>query len=665
MEVALDEMKTGPYLNNWVFLHFINRELGLGVGSERLSEGHALEAIRLASLVLGTNLFCNVSQIHEHISGNESLITELIFLSSIGRFHPHSDYGSYNEFLESRQGMYFHDAERYPFFFKDPPKILKKLPHFATGKSASATSYIENGLRDWIDDHDKTPLTGMLTLEDASLLRRYDRSLSDILNGRDSRAMTFSLFAEDVDTKEPERFEGALRRGLSSLYVNSYRKNAASMTLSGLPGFSYFDLPEPAVGANIEFMRTVAASTGVSGFLSRKKNFGQKHREQIESTDASYHFRTAYAQLSHCFDELQRHRFDTKAMPLSLFEIRSTVANHFRRLAPIYLTDDFTSILCRAADGLEKLTSQYRGAVYGSRRGFEQNQDMNATTIQHSGRSLVVESNVSDVIGVSNISVGESLMSDLETVVFATANLRESQAVVDYLDQVSQQLGSEVTTHLNETLPYQEGRLPGKVSERRAIVVRADDTGPQEATDLLRRILDKFTPKYIFFVGCAALLDEKQEPDGNMVFVARRAIDVDKREKTDSGVLYDMEQATGDLRILRNIDALNTARRFEPLNVITNRYFLSGSAFLRSRKSAARKSYVEDFPQDAVVLEMESFAVIKAVQARRNEGLNVAVSIIKGISDSGDEGAQIGKNEAQRVATTNAMTVADKLLRAL
>ena len=123
-----------------------------------------------------------------------------------------------------------------------------------------------------------------------------------------------------------------------------------------------------------------------------------------------------------------------------------------------------------------------------------------------------------------------------------------------------------------------------------------------------------------------------------------------------------MDNAPGDARILRNLNTIMDAGYLSSLKVVTNRDFLSGSAFENNPESAARKAYVSKFPRDAVVLEMESYAVLKAVQSRRLEGQDLAVSVIKGISDFGDGNAQIGKDEAQIRATKNAMQVVCKLL---
>ena len=261
--------------------------------------------------------------------------------------------------------------------------------------------------------------------------------------------------------------------------------------------------------------------------------------------------------------------------------------------------------------------------------------------------------------------IGNVRMTDLETVVIATANRREAQGVLGELRKRSKALGFEVTMRERGILPHHEGRLLGRAGPRRAVVVRADETGPLDAAGLLRRIVDSFERSYIFYIGCAALLNEKERAEPNTVFVAPSAIDVDKREERDDGPSYDMDHAAGDIRVVRMANTLVDGGHFSPLKVITNRKFLSGSAFVKGRESKVRRQFVSDFPRDATVVEMEAYAVFKTARHLRDEGLDVSVSIIKGISDVADERAQDNKTNAQMRAARNAMRVACILLECL
>ena len=119
--------------------------------------------------------------------------------------------------------------------------------------------------------------------------------------------------------------------------------------------------------------------------------------------------------------------------------------------------------------------------------------------------------------GILTDSIEENLtkrlsLSEMNTVVIATANEREAQAVIGELRKRSEALGYPLTTELDDVLPFNGGKLKGRNRLHKTIVVRADDTGPLDATELLRRIVENLAAKYIFFVGCAAFIDENKTP---------------------------------------------------------------------------------------------------------------------------------------------------------
>ncbi len=251
----------------------------------------------------------------------------------------------------------------------------------------------------------------------------------------------------------------------------------------------------------------------------------------------------------------------------------------------------------------------------------------------------------------------------MEKVILATANVRESQAAIEVVREETLKLGKSITSKLDPILPYTKGFLPRKAGLFEVYVVRADDTGGPDAVNLLRRIFDNIDPDYIFYVGCAALLDEKYTPSENQVFVAARAIDSDKRQLSSGNVEYDLDLEKTDVTIIRNINVLNENEAFAPLKVTTNRYFISGSAFSNDRSSSYRLDLVKKFPKDAVVLEMEAFLVLKEMKKYMDEGKRFKYGVIKGISDFGDENAQGNKEESQRRATRNATAVITTLLK--
>lgn len=285
---------------------------------------------------------------------------------------------------------------------------------------------------------------------------------------------------------------------------------------------------------------------------------------------------------------------------------------------------------------------------------------------------MAVEPNVAVPVGsrfkphansqVSRASRNEGKMfGSMRQVFIATSNEREAKAVRDTLVRF---VGAEDAIAFNSdaVVPRFSARMNTKKGQVLIDLGLAYETGGDEAVDLLRRYMAEEQPNAVFFVGCSGLLDEKQEHEEDLVFVAKRALDADKRTLTDETPVYDGDMYHGDSRLRNMLAMLNSAGFFKPLKVVTNRDFVSSGAFHKSKKSPERRALVEDFPPDAVVIEMEALAVYKELWRLRERGSDVSILVVKGISDLGDEHAQDGKSESQHRATGNAATVVLKLL---
>ncbi|MBN8439526.1 MAG: hypothetical protein J0L95_15995 [Candidatus Accumulibacter sp.] len=258
---------------------------------------------------------------------------------------------------------------------------------------------------------------------------------------------------------------------------------------------------------------------------------------------------------------------------------------------------------------------------------------------------------------------GDHRMNSLKNVVLATANARETRAVLQTIRRHCPPDHPDLEFLGRQTaVPRWSTKMATKHGEVSIAVTQADETGGDEAVDLLRRVVEELHPDAVFFVGCAALLDEKAKHKKNAVYLARRGIDSDKVELRAADCFYDMDTHHGDQWVRRTIVNLAGAGVFEPIELIANRDFISGSAFVGDRQAQRRKDLVSKFPQDAVVLEMEAFMVYKELFRMRSAGLDVSASVVKGISDVGDETAQVDKDETQRVAAANAATVVVKFL---
>lgn len=255
---------------------------------------------------------------------------------------------------------------------------------------------------------------------------------------------------------------------------------------------------------------------------------------------------------------------------------------------------------------------------------------------------------------------GES-RQPMNRVLIATSNERETKAVHGALVA---EVGEDAVVFDSEgAVARFTAVLPTKKGQVVVDLGLAHETGGDEAVDLMRRYVSAEHPGAVFFVGCSGLLDERYPVEPGTVFVAKRAIDADKRKITDSGVEYDGDLFHGDNTLRTQVTLLKSAGTFDPINVVTNRDFISGGAFHQSRASQERKDFVRSFPPDAVVMEMEAYAVYKEVARMRERGRQISALVVKGISDLGDEQAQEGKETTQAMATGNAARVVLTLLR--
>lgn len=252
-----------------------------------------------------------------------------------------------------------------------------------------------------------------------------------------------------------------------------------------------------------------------------------------------------------------------------------------------------------------------------------------------------------------------------ETIVIGTANIREFKAINTLLKKETAKCGKSISINPLGQIPHNEGFVKGLNKEWRVLLIQADDTSGSEALDLIRRILNVEKTKGIYFVGCAALLNEKYKPKPNLVFSVDRAYDSDKKEISDKGTEYDKDSVKSDPVTKRILELLNGNDAFKKMkiNFETRRHFISGSSFSKSNKSEFRKDLKDKFNKDAVVYEMEAYHIIKSLSSIALNKPNFRFGVIKGISDFGDNEAQTDKVKSQRIATTNAGKVFFTLLK--
>ncbi len=627
-----------------IFLHFMNRDAREVFGIQELPPGH-----RDALLNRALNTAICLCEDHCVMPPGFSLECEVAF-KLLKNNQPYLDHGyihfaqresSLGALIEKKRSEYGPARTSFESLFSDAAVdfLRNASPHFVRRHTRIGVTATEN----WEKGPDEAPAWDRLkeTLSPATVesLRRAPRQLLD-----EETALIWPALAPLLND-EARHNADVTRHALQNNYFSLYVREFDLVVLRDIPHFiDEFNLPSPERAYSYSYFQAALQQLGVAELL-----------DADAETIVSFRERSGFIRLC---DALSR----VFGIVESVATLRSAVASAAKR---------------SRFEWWKSASLWHASPIWNSRRALEarhivemtDGMDEVAAVLEKEfdllSRSITIPAGPESNAGAVKRSVflNNRRRRDVRTVVLATANPREFGSVVEIIRGESERLQRNVELVSDAVLPRYRGALEGPHGIIETYVVRADETGGGEAVDLLRRIQNELKPDCIFFVGCAALLDEKTALEPNLVFVARRAIDSDKREETSALTEYDMEQHHGDLAILRNIDALNGGGFFDPLLVRTNRDFVSGSTFMRSRDSPLRQDIVKKFPPNAAVLEMEAFAVLKAIAKQREEGVETRVAVIKGISDLGDDKAQVNKTQSQALATRNALTVVVTLLR--
>ena len=110
-------MKASP-----IFLDFFNREASRAAGRER-GEQQDLHILRTLAISLPHTFSVNTSQLTEYCSTRPKLFQTTSSLIGVGIIDATTQAANLDDFIASRQKIYSHVPERYPFFFKDSEKL--------------------------------------------------------------------------------------------------------------------------------------------------------------------------------------------------------------------------------------------------------------------------------------------------------------------------------------------------------------------------------------------------------------------------------------------------------------------------------------------------------------------------------------------------------------
>lgn len=339
------------YYKRPIFLHAVNRELYESVGIA-VDDAQLLRSIRLFSLISSQSIFCNISQIYAVFFDHPEAQREIASLTKSSRFTAHADYGSVDEFRESRAEKFDHAKGRHPAFFLKPSPELLALPLSSMGMSAGTTTFIENQLNGLIEDRINF-LRKTLAPDDQNMIIQSEDWLNQTLKDREHKALTFDIFEQSAKATRSSSAVGAVRRALSQAYIGSYSEQFSSLCIWGYSGINRFDRLELLTGLNLRFAECIFKTTGLDRFLLSEPDYGLYFRTRSFESEALGLFHHRYYELASSLDNNK----DTTA---GYFKRNSEISESIQKilqagtLSPVRDAHNFNDLLLNASMALEK-----------------------------------------------------------------------------------------------------------------------------------------------------------------------------------------------------------------------------------------------------------------------------------------------------------------------
>ena len=260
-----------------VFLHFVNRELHEAL-RVRVNIDRMRDMITAVSVLLRVPQFCNISQVYEVFHDRSDILNEIIGLADADLMVAHSDFPTMPEFLESRREIYHHDRWRYRMYFDDPG-LGRAVPLGSMGHDQSTTKHIQENLQRWRRNPDLAHIARIANFRDLDSLNKGRPTIARALEERGEQALTWAYFRPFAGSAlDSQRFEGAVRRILSLLYMDHYLGSFDANQIWGFHRFDTFDLGETLIGLYAPMVELVFKGSGLGKFLGQRPQNGLPDR---------------------------------------------------------------------------------------------------------------------------------------------------------------------------------------------------------------------------------------------------------------------------------------------------------------------------------------------------------------------------------------------------
>lgn len=320
-----------------IFLHFINRELyrGYSITPDFSRIYNYIEALSLSQCV---KIVCNVAQIHEFLQQAAPVVELLKCLRECNFLQTLSQVQSNEEFIESRQKLYFFDKERYPMYFDEYSKI-QNLP-----LSLQTTKDTTIGLQKRILDLREDDLF-TLTLVTPDQLEKFSHLLPKIQQAiirRDGKAITSSLVVKAIEPNN-RTDQMMIARYISMEYINHYADSLKATVPSGLPEIKLTQIESGFPLIDIEIILHLLKTLGFYTQKFRKdKSYNSNIANYLLSHNHVLFCETTSKLINISFNDF-KFTYATQNLNFSLEPDREIFRTHIKKTMSLYIKNQISS----------------------------------------------------------------------------------------------------------------------------------------------------------------------------------------------------------------------------------------------------------------------------------------------------------------------------------
>lgn len=582
-----------------IFLHFLNREIYRAVDTKPIPEAIS-RYLRILSVARVDTLFSNYSNLLEGgylATGHSTLAHKLV---ETNQLQIAGERPSIDEFLESRIDRYKFDAKRYPMYFSSKKIKLPALP--ALVQSSHMTDYLHKEL---IAIHERrTDLSKILYLEDdASAINSTIDNLREILDVREDRAITRSLFQDGLGGASVER---ARARLISSLYIRKFLDELDCDIAVGIPQLLIFDgLSREPHSTDVQILAHILAHCGLMALVDSSHN------------ETDYLIATLRGTESH----------------RELVARISFVCNVFRQRCINSLPGSHSAI-CIFRDSVTKTL----GGLLSSARALKLESTIYLAALRN------VETAIQRLRDrdrdFSAAYENQLLVSNMyETLLIVTAADIETRALNNTKEKF---FGKCKSTYLHRD--YFVARELGILNRVRVIHVQCEpgSVGPSSSQSVITDAIDEMRPDYIVLAGIAFGTDQKTQRFGD-ILVSKMIVEYEKAKVKSGQIIPRGQKVESSAKLLSFFRAAKSELQNDSVSFGT---MLSGEKLIDSRDFL--NLLLQQEPE-AIGGEMEGAGLVAAAGRRKVNWIVVKAIVDWAHKKSQSSGKQHQLDASQKV----------------